>query len=116
MGRIRRKFDADFKRRIVADIENKVTTLTAAAREHGISPTVIKYWQKQLLEGGIPDSVSSREKAQEKEIKELRAKIGELVMENDILKKMEEWKEQRKKLDTSVVTASNLHQFRRPAK
>jgi len=37
-------------------------------------------------------------------------------MEIDILKKMEEWKEQRKKLDTSAVTASNLHQFRRPAK
>ena len=89
MGRIRRKFEADFKRRIVSDIKNKVTTLTAAAREHGISPTVIKYWQKQLLEEGIPDSVSSREKTLEKEIKELRAKIGELVMENDILKK---WK------------------------
>ncbi len=54
MGRIRRKFEADFKRRIVSDIENKVTTLTAAAREHGISPTVIKYWQKATLRVSIP--------------------------------------------------------------
>lgn len=116
MGRVRRKFEADFKRRVVADIENKVTTLTAAAREHSVSPTVIKYWQAQLLGGGIPDSVSSREKAQEKEIRDLKEKIGELVMQIDLLKKMEEWTQQRKKLSSSAVTASNLHQFRRPAK
>lgn len=116
MGKIRRKFDIEFKRRVVADIEAKVTTLTAAAREHGISPTVIKYWQKQLLEGTLSGTPSARETQLEKEVEKLKAKIGDLVMQIDLLKKMDDWIQQRKKLNSSVVTASNLHQFQRPAK
>lgn len=116
MGRIRRKFDLEFKQKVVAEIESKATTLTAAAREHGISPTVIKYWQKQLLEGTLSSTPSAREKQLEKENEKLRAKIGDLVMQIDIFKKMDDWVQQRKKLNSFVITASNLHQFRKPAK
>lgn len=62
------------------------------------------------------DTPSKRERELERENQELKAKIGELVMEVDVLKKMELYAQRLKKLNTSVITASNLDQFKRPAK
>jgi transposase-like protein len=45
MGKIRRKFDSEFKRKVVAEIATGATTLTSAARQYDISPTVIKYFR-----------------------------------------------------------------------
>lgn len=116
MGKIRRKFEAEFKRKVVAEIATGAMTQTAAARKYDISPTVIKHWQQQISEGSLHDSPSSRERDLEKENKELKAKIGDLVMEIDTLKKMEQYAQRLRKLNTSVITASNLDQFKKPAK
>jgi cell division protein FtsB len=51
----------------------------------------------------------------EKENEKLKAKIGELVMEIDLLKKFQKYMEKQKKLDTSVITAKNLDQFQKGA-
>ena len=116
MGKIRRKFDSEFKRKVVAEIATGATTLRSAARQYDISPTVIKFWQKHLAEGTLRESRTSRERDLEKQVQALKTKIGDLVMEIDTLKKMEAYAQRLRKLNTSAVTASNLHQFKGPAK
>lgn len=116
MGKIRRKFDAEFKRKVVSEIANGMTR-TAAARKYDISPSVIQKWLDKVSEGTeFQDAPSKRERELERENQELKAKIGELVMEVDVLKKMELYAQRLKKLNTSVITASNLDQFKRPVK
>jgi putative transposase len=52
----------------------------------------------------------------EAENEKLRAKVGELVMQMDHLKKLQAWVQRRKNADTSIITAKNWDQFRKPAK
>src|SRR2546428_8415704 len=42
--------------------------------------------------------------------------VGELVMQMDHLKKLQAWVQRRKNVDTSIITAKNWDQFRKPAK
>jgi chromatin segregation and condensation protein Rec8/ScpA/Scc1 (kleisin family) len=69
-----------------------------------------------LAEGTLRESHSSRERDLEKQVQALKTKIGDLVMEIDTLKKMEAYAQRLRKLNTSAVTAANLHQFKGPAK
>ena len=48
MGKIRRKFEVEFKRRLVEQIETGQMTLSAAARQYQISPSVIQRWRTQV--------------------------------------------------------------------
>jgi transposase len=112
MGRIRRKFSVDFKQQVVREIEAGLS-LNEAARHHQIDPSVLSHWRNKYRQGALVEKPSPHEKALEKENEKLKAKIGELVMEIDILKKFQKYMEKQKKLDTSVITAKNLDQFRK---
>ena len=116
MGKIRRKFEAEFKRQLVAQIEAGHITTSRAAREHQISRQVIHYWRDQYRNNSLVDRPSQRERQLEAENEKLKAKIGDLVMQMDHLKKLQAWVQRRKSADTSVITAKNLDQFRKPAK
>ena len=116
MGRIRRKFDADFKRKVVEEVESGAISGSAACRKYEISYGVLQSWKDKLQAGELVDRPSKREKALESENEKLKAKIGELVMQNDLLKKFPDWIQQRRKLNTSVITSKNLDQFRKGAK
>jgi transposase len=116
MGKIRRKFETEFKRQLIAQIEAGQTTVGQAARDHQISRTVIERWRVQYRNNALVDRPSSRERQLEAENEKLRAKVGELVMQMDYLKKLQAWVQQRKNADTSIITAKNWDQFRKPAK
>jgi len=116
MGRIRRKFETEFKRQLIAQIEAGQTTIGQAAREHQISRSVIERWRVQYRKNALVDRPSNRERQLEAENEKLRAKVGELVMQMDYLKKLQAWVQQRKNADTSIITAKNWDQFRKPAK
>ena len=45
-----------------------------------------------------------------------QAKIGDLVMQMEHLKKLQAWVQRKRSADTSIITAKNLDQFRKPAK
>lgn len=111
----RRKFEAGFKRQLLAQIAAGEISVSEAARAHDISPTVIYYWQKQQGKGALIDGPTAREKELEREVEKLKAKIGDMTMQIDHLKKLEEWSKKRKKLNTSVVTGLNLAQFKKDA-
>jgi transposase-like protein len=116
MGKIRRKYDAEFKRQLVRQIDAKEITASEASRTHDISRSLIDRWIQQFHEGTIVDKPSAREKALEKENQKLKAKIGDLVMEVELLKKIQRYARQKKKEDTSVITLKNLEQFQKGVK
>jgi len=116
MGKIRRKFETEFKRQLIAQIEAGQTTIGQAARDHQISRSVIERWRARYRNNALVDRPSNRERQLEAENEKLRAKVGELVMQMDYLKKLQAWVQQRKSADTSIITAKNWDQFRKPAK
>jgi uncharacterized protein YdaT len=77
---------------------------------------LIEYWKKRRREGKLDDQTTSRERQLERENRELKAKVGELVMQLEHVKKLQRWVRQNKSADTSVITAENLDQFRKGAK
>ena len=114
--RIKRKFETEFKRQLVMQIEAGQLTVRQAAREHQLSPSLIEYWRKQYRNDALVDRPSKRERQLEAENEKLKAKVGDLVMQMDYLKKLQDWVQRRRNADTSVITAKNLEQFRKPAK
>ena len=52
----------------------------------------------------------------EAENEKLKAKIGDLVMQIEHLKKQQVWVRQRKSANTSATTSNNLDQVRKRAK
>ena len=91
-------------------------TAQQAAREHQLSRSLIEYWREQYRNNALVDRPSKRERQLEAENERLKAKIGDLVMEMDHIKKWQAWVQRKRNADTSVITAKNLDQFRKPAK
>jgi len=116
MGKIRRKFETEFKRQLIAQIEAGHRTIAQAARDHQLSRSLIERWRDQYRNNALIDRPSARERQLEAENEKLRAKVGELVMQMDYLKKLQDWVQRRKNADTSIITAKNWDQFRKPAK
>jgi len=111
-----RRFEAAFKRQLVEQIETGQLSPTEAARDNQIARSLIERWRQQYQSNGLVEKPSKRERQLEAENEKLKAKIGELILEMDHLKKWQNWVQQRKSADTSVITAKNLDQFRKPAK
>ena len=118
MGKIRRKFEAEFKRQLVEQVETGQITIAQAAREYQISRNLIDRWRKQYRSGvhALVDKPSRQERQLEAGNEKLKAKIGDLVMQIEHLKKLQVWVRQRKSANTSAITANNLDQFRKRAK
>ena len=58
-------------------------------RQYGVHPSLYYRWKKQFLEGGkryLSYNVDSEDKAQDKEVKQLREMVGSLYVENAFLK------------------------------
>jgi len=111
----RRKFEAGFKRQLLAQIASGQISISDAGRAHDVSPSLIYYWQKQQMKGSLTDGPTVREKELERDVEKLKAKIGDMAMQIDHLKKLEDFARRQKKLNTSVVTGLNLAQFKKDA-
>lgn len=113
MGKIRRKFQVEFKQQLVQQIESGVLTQSQAAREYQISASVISKWRLQFQRGVLVERPSTRERLLEAENEKLKAKVGDLTMKIDLLKKMEDYARRQRSADSSVITGRNLVQFRK---
>ena len=116
MGKIRRKFETEFKRQLITEIESGQLTLAQAARQYQIAHSVLERWRARYRNHTLTEARSPRERQLEAENQKLKAKIGDLVMQMEHLKKLQTWVQQRRNADTSIITAKNLDQFRKPAK
>lgn len=114
MGKIRRIFDAQFKNRICEAIRGGFQSIGEVCRDHQLSRNVVDRWLRAYDEGRLSGRPSGRERELERENEKLKAKVGELTMQIDILKKIEDWKRRQKSVASSIITEKNLDQFRRP--
>ena len=86
----RRKFSAEFKAKVVLEALRERSTIEELARKHELHPNQINTWKKEAVANlaavfgsGKDDGSADLEKQTEK----LYAKIGQLEVENDFLKK-----------------------------
>ena len=114
MSMHRRKYTRDFKIEMVESVLKGRSTLEIA-KENEIYPGLITKWKSQYLEGKFHGTSSTDIELRKLKIKlcELEQMVGKLTMENYLLKKEKEFIAKAKKESSSIVTGTNLDQFRR---
>jgi transposase len=86
----RKRYSAEFKARVALDAIRGEQTIAQLAAKHGVHQTMINAWKKQAIEGmsGVfSGKAEAAEAAREGEIDQLHAKIGQLVVERDFLRR-----------------------------
>jgi transposase-like protein len=89
MNKSRRKHSVAFKAEVALAAIKERETLSELSARYGIHPSVISTWKNEFLKRS-EESFSNHAKSEpdfEKERQELYAKIGELEMQRDWLKK-----------------------------
>lgn len=87
---IRKKFSAKQKAQVALDALKNDATVNELSKKHGVHPTQINSWKSNLIaeaevifsKGTITSGYDD-----EKRLAELERKIGQLIIENDFLKK-----------------------------
>ena len=108
MGKIRRKFDESFKIQVCQQVEAGIQTVAQICRDNQIQRPVVDGWLRRHAEGTLITNSKNRERELERENEKLRAKVGELTMTIDILKKMEEFAKRKKNESSLIFTSKNL--------
>ena len=86
----RTKYSGDFKAKVALEAIKGEMTLAQLAAKHGVHQTLITSWKKQAIENMALAFSGKAEQAQvsrEAEVEKLHAKIGQLVVERDFLRK-----------------------------
>ncbi len=86
----RRRFTAEFKAKVALEAMRGELTVSELARKHGVHPNLITGWKRQAVDGmaSVFDGKAfEREERRDGEVRELHAKIGQLVIERDFLAK-----------------------------
>ena len=83
----RRNFSTTFKTTVALEALRGDKTIHEIAAQHHIHPTQVSAWKRQAISGmsEVFSGKSASSNSNEKEVKELHAKIGQLAMENDFL-------------------------------
>ena len=90
--RPKRKFNADFKAKVVIEALKERTTIEDLARKYELHPNQISTWKKDFLDKASAvfqgsDSKQQDQQEQDGIVEKLYAQIGQLKVENDWLKK-----------------------------
>jgi transposase len=90
MPRRRRKYPPELKAKVALEALREESTMTELAARYDVHPNLIANWKKKAREqvlASFSEKKERQEASREAELKELRAKIGELVIERDFLSK-----------------------------
>jgi transposase len=86
----RRQFSAQFKAKVALEALRGELTVAQIATKYDVHPNMIAGWKRRLTEeaaGLFARGKGDQDKASEAQLKELHAKIGQLTIEADFLKK-----------------------------
>ena len=85
----RRKYDPEFKARVVLELISGQKGLMQASREYGIKDTVLSRWKQELLERASQVFEQPKTKDQnEQRLAELERMVGRLTMQLEMAKKV----------------------------
>ena len=91
MPRKRRSYPAELKTKVALEaLREERATMAELAARYDVHPNLIANWKKkarQTVLVGFSENHERQEASREPEVRELRAKIGELVIERDFLSK-----------------------------
>ena len=89
MSRTRRVFGKDFKAKVVLEALKEKETLEVLAKKYELLPTQISMWKAEAIKNISAVFNQEKEIAKKEEIpaEKLFARIGQLTLENDFLKK-----------------------------
>jgi transposase len=86
----RKSYPSELKAKVALEALRGEATIAELASRYNVHPNLVATWKKkaraQVL-AGFSGKQERQESSREAEIKELRAKIGELVIERDFLSK-----------------------------
>ena len=85
----KRKFSPEFKAKVALEAIKGQKTLNELSKEYELTPKQISEWKKEFLaKAALVFTKESPDLSKEKEIHELHARIGQLDMMVDFLKKV----------------------------
>lgn len=88
----RRKFSAEYKARLVLELLSGQRSAADIARKEHIKDALLYEWRAQLLERApVVFSEPTPSHESEQKVAELERLIGQLTIENEILKKASRW-------------------------
>jgi transposase len=89
MGKVpRKRYSADFKARVVLEAIKGEQTLAGLGAKHGVHQTISVAWKRQAIDGMAATFGTKAEAppgASEADVTRLHAKIGQLLMERNLL-------------------------------
>lgn len=91
MTRKRKKYTASFKAKVALEAVQERKTLSELSAQYGLHPNMIQRWKKEFISRSA-EIFESKAPSQEdeKDKQKLYAKIGQLEMEKEWLKKISE--------------------------
>lgn len=90
MAGTRKRYSADFKARVALEAIRGEMTMAQLVAKHGVHQTLINAWKRQAVDGMaavFSGKAEAVEASRESELEKLHAKIGQLVVERDFLRK-----------------------------
>ena len=94
------RWTAKRKAELILELIRGTKKIVDVCREHDLKQSEVEGWIETFLQGGeksLKVNAEDEQAAHEREIKELRAKIGELVLEIDFRKKFQALTDPEKK-------------------
>ncbi len=86
---IRKRWTAKRRDALIVEILRGDTSVAEAARKHGLTVAELEDWRERFLSGAenaLRSRPTDEDGQKDREIKRLKQKVGELVMDVDILK------------------------------
>jgi len=86
----RKRYSADFKAKVALDAIKGEQTISELGTRYGLHPNMITNWKRQAVENLAETFSTKAERTRtddDPQIKELHAKIGQLIVERDFLAK-----------------------------
>jgi transposase-like protein len=100
---VRRRFGAGFKRQVVEELLAGRASLAQLSRRYELCPSVIRNWKGQYDQGQLADPEQVCQ-GQEQRIGELERLVGQLTLENALLKKAVAYTLRRRRENSSPIT------------
>ncbi len=87
----RRKFTAEFKRKVVLEVMRGDRTAREVAARHGMNPSQVGRWKSEAMDGLLEvfqrGGIEKPGREEEKLVEMLYARIGELTVERDFFRR-----------------------------